>query len=135
MPVVTHRTTNLPDVKAQFVSVLESLSDPLLSQVKSLVSSELSKVLITEDLLTNYPFFEDKTKLVNDYLSCLSWHIDTRLGIGIMGFSGSKAKELNLPENLNDLMEFGSRTFPQCSHFRQMLNLLQKTVNKIIKES
>ena len=109
--------------KRAFVLVKEQIADDL--------SFKLETYEPPQTVLTQYPFFSDRRKLVKDYLSC----------IGIDELSNSRfslvvAKEqlvrLGLPENLSQLLEYGNSILPPFPHLRNIDTRLSKAIKQLL---
>jgi len=93
-------------------SLMGAIRDQLIFRIRN----RLGALLVTEEMTVIYPFLKDKAKTFRDYIACLK--VERQGEYIALVIDLKRLKELDYPENLADILEYGNQTLPPCQHIR-----------------
>jgi len=120
---------NPPDIEGAFDSILNSLPDRAIEKLRRILLEAIDEVVVTLEVVGKFPFLKDKAGFVEDYMSCLGFSVDRTEKTATLMFSPEQAKKVGLSPTIHRLLEFGSRTFPACPHFRILIDKLDSLID------
>ena len=109
--------------------------EKVLAKIKSVMVQELSMRLsafpVTPAVLTSYPFFENKSKMVDEYMSSIDIVVSgNKLSLvvdkDVLAANG-------LPTHLMNILEYGNRVVPPFPHIRVALQSLAPYVSQVVQ--
>lgn len=100
-------------------------------KMKDQLTMNLGSYVIEPEQLVKYPFLQDVSKMVNDYIDCFEVIQDNKM-ISLV-IDKEKLCQKGLPENLSTLIEYGDESIPPFSHIRSVLQTLRPTYTKVLE--
>ena len=100
--------------------------------IRETLERNASGLTADADTIRKFPFLVDLKSFVDRYVSCIKIRVgNDNIAVAV---DSDVAMSSGLPENIYDLLEYGSSEFPQIPHMREALASWESVDRKLLTE-
>jgi len=119
-------------LKRVWLQIMPEAVVQIRSKIRETLERKIAGWVFDADTIRNYPFLVDLKLFVDSYVSCIKVLFDgNHIAVVV---DPEKVLSFGLPENIYDLLEYGSSVFPQILHMREAMASWESTDGKLLME-